>query len=55
MARTTVMWKHRLYALGSATVVSAPLCSNNPGSASIGNSVFLSSQFVLADLRVGEG
>jgi len=55
IVRTVALWKHRLYALGSRTILSSPLYCNNPGSVSIGSSVFLSSQFILADLKIGEG
>jgi acetyltransferase-like isoleucine patch superfamily enzyme len=55
MLRTFVLWKPRLYALGGRTILSRPLYCNHPRVVSIGSGVLLSSQFVLADLRVGEG
>jgi acetyltransferase-like isoleucine patch superfamily enzyme len=53
--RTFLLWKPRLYALGGRTTLSRPLYCNNPRAVSIGSGVLLSRQFVLADLKVGEG
>lgn len=55
MIRTFLLWKPRLYALGGRATLSRPLYCNNPRAVSIGASVLLSRQFVLADLKVGEG
>lgn len=55
MVRTFLLWKPRLYALGRRTTLSRPLYCNNPRAVSVGAGVLVSRQFVLADLKVGEG
>jgi acetyltransferase-like isoleucine patch superfamily enzyme len=55
LGRTRLLWGWRLHALGAHTTLFRPLKIRNPRAVAIGARVTILDQFVLADLRPGEG
>lgn len=55
VGRTRLLWGWRLHALGSRSSLGRSLRVNNPRAIAIGSRVTIGSEFVLADLRPGQG
>ncbi|MBN1341533.1 MAG: acyltransferase [Phycisphaerae bacterium] len=55
IARTHILWRSRLHALGAGSVLGRCLQVNNPRAVAIGSRVTIMDEFILADLRPLQG